>query len=249
MEHQLLAAKKLIQSDISSGLDSIDQLLKSLLPDIVTFKTTKVMSNSLKRLIKLQDSFRYNLMGNLVECLDTFYHQSGIEPETLIQYNRIIQGLLLIHPPSRSIFTSTKNMKSLLQFIEIPSKVDSTIEFHNNHISLVLFEITIGFITSLLHILLKNLDNFRVFETCNGCDIIINKLNLTNVPPKLPNIFNQQDLNFKIIEFLIFYLSDELSIDDIANKKSIKEKSNYFRNYFTDIDSLLESFNDLKTIK
>ncbi|KAK7675957.1 hypothetical protein QCA50_021092 [Cerrena zonata] len=104
----------------------------------------------------------------------------------------------------------------------------------------------------------------RVFEDNDGCAIVIRKLELTTSisdtqptsSPSLPNkIFNQQDLNFKIIEFLVFYLIDETEIfphqNNTHNKlkiRSLKEKAEFFRPEFLGIDDLIEHLNHLKNL-
>lgn len=211
-----------------SAISKLHHLLVSILPLIETYRKFPITSNNrLNKFIKLQDNFRHNLTSQLIKSHDWIYQQvNQIDDETILLYNRLLQGLLLIHPPSRTCFSNNQEMTKLIRFIELENPIVS-------------FEITISFISTLLHVLLKNLDNFRVFETCNGCSIIIKKLNLS--------MANQQMLNFKIIEFLLFYLSDEDALE-FSHKKSISDKSNYFRNDFPDIDNLVLSLNDLKTI-
>ena len=54
------------------------------------------------------------------------------------------------------------------------------------------------------------------------------------------------NLNFKIIEFLMLYLSEE--IDNSGGGKSIQEKSQLLINDFTEIDSLIENLNQLNNL-
>lgn len=240
------------KEDLELGLKALNELLKSMLPMIedkrrlMTINATTNRHNTIDRFIKLQDNFRYNITLNMVKYLEWMYeHVEELDTQLIVLYNRLLQGLLLVHSQSRSIFSNTKEIAQILKFIE----KDNT-DFP--------YEITISFITTLLHVLLKNLDNFRIFEQCKGCSIIIRKLKISDfsVPEKsIDNKSNtsktasQQMLNFKIIEFLIFYLSDEDNLPEYNhNKKTVKEKSDFFREDLPDIDNLIESLNDLNNI-
>lgn len=222
-------------SSIQTALTSLDGLLKSLLPQIETHKRS---GNGLQKFLKLQDNFRFNIVSHMVRPLDYIYtHLDDVPLETVVLYNRLLQGLLLVHPASRACFTNSVEMTKIIQFVGLDNGKTP-------------FEITITFISTLLHILLKNLENFRVFEACNGCSIIIKKLNLSEFALPKDNsskIANQQMLNFKVIEFLLFYMSDEEPLDS-NDKRTVKAKSDYFRQDFPDIDNLIESLNNLKTI-
>ncbi|CAH6719479.1 hypothetical protein CLIB1444_02S09472 [[Candida] jaroonii] len=220
------------------GLDSLEKILTSMLPHIENQRNTVVKSGKIGKFLKLQDNFQFNITQHLVKCNDLIYENiDDISTELIIRYTRSLQGILLIHPSSRTIFNSNIQMTKVLKFIELDN-------------SKYPFEINISFISLLLHILLKDLKNFRTFETCNGCSIIIKKLNLSDFQLKNPSKnskSDQQVLNFKIIEFLIFYLNEEDKFD-FPDKKTVKQKSDFFRKDFPGIDNLIESLNDLKNI-
>ncbi|EGV64691.1 hypothetical protein PSN45_005029 [Yamadazyma tenuis] len=258
LEASILKIKDLLNADpskqnLADAIDLLNSLLQSMMPSIQAQRTPMTMapfsanssSSKLVRFVKLQDNFRFSLVLSIDRYLDWIYDNiSTVDSASIVQLNRLLQGLLLIHSPSRSIFSNTTDMRKILRFVELGSPA-------------VPFEVTISFITTLLHILIKNLDNFRVFESCNGCSILISKLKISDLSVPKKSIennssmksANQQMLNFKIIEFLIFYLNDESESQGFdGKKKSIKEKSNYFRNDFPDIDNLIESLNDLKNI-
>lgn len=219
------------------SLDILEKLLTSLLPHIENQRNTVVKSGKVGKFLKLQDNFQYNITQHMVICNDLIYENiDNISTELVIRYTRLLQGILLIHPSSRTIFNSNVQMTKVLKFIELDNSKYS-------------FEFNISFISLLLHILLKDLKNFRSFENCNGCSIIIKKLNLSDFQLKNPSKdskADQQVLNFKIIEFLIFYLNEEDK--DFPDKKTIKQKSDFFRKDFPGIDNLIESLNDLKNI-
>ncbi|KAG2733327.1 hypothetical protein G9P44_004317 [Scheffersomyces stipitis] len=250
---------------ISEGLEQLDLLLSRLLPEIVKFQNGSVLSasnkgihtgngsgTSLNSFIALQDSFRFNVASSLLNYYSLVSSNNSTtqnldEDEinnATLKCNRLLQGLLLLHPESRSLFHRQKNMDAILGLFE-----------KNNSI-----EIAVSMITTLIHILLKDLVNFRNFEENYGCSILIRRFKLSSFDmSKINNhkdskkIYTQQDLNFKIIEFLIFYLIDEHTVanpgsESKAQIKTVEEKSNLFRKDFPEIDSLIENLNELKDL-
>lgn len=231
-------------SNFKLALDQLNALLHLLLPQIESSRNlydtrNGVETDALKKFVKSQDSFKFNIVLCMNRYLPWIYDNlSTLDLELVIQYNSLLQGLLLLHSNSRSLFSSQQEMNKILQFI----KLDTA------------YEISISFIATLLHILLKNLDNVRLFEECNGCSIIIKKLKIADfsVPEKSietskSTTANQQMLNFKVIEFLIFYFIDESTLDG-SDRKTLEQKSDFFRNDFPEIDTLVSSLNDLKNL-
>ncbi|CAK7890896.1 hypothetical protein CAAN3_01S02652 [[Candida] anglica] len=263
-ETSSISRKIELSSRNKQGIEQLDKLLGSLVPYLQ--KQQKVGStidpeSPLVRFIALQDSFEYNVTSSLLQIYKTLskQEQSSNNPETtqiLLTCNRLLQGLLLIHPPSRKLFSRKENMKLILHFINEQEQSE------NQSTS---FNVIISFISTLVHILLKNLNNFRTFESCDGCPIVIQKLNLQELssPNKKATvggvmssnlIKNQQDLNFKLIEFLLFYLVDENEVNfdystiSSAKKLSVTEKAELFRDVFPGIDALVENLDDLKNL-
>ncbi|KAK6457993.1 cell division protein Cdc14 [Scheffersomyces xylosifermentans] len=244
--------------EIQSALNSLDVLLSQLLPEIVKFHKassapTPTNNNSshppgkLSTFIVLQDNFQYNIASHLINFYKyVLANNTNVDEESLLTCNRLLQGLLLLHPNSRNIFNRTKNMKVILDILEASDEIG--------------FEATISVISTLIHILLKDFRNFRKFEENNGCSILIKSFKLSSFDMSRKSnskdtkkTYNQQDLNFKIIEFLIFYLIDETTIANATNDastplKSIKQKSDLFKSDFPDIDSLIENLNELKEL-
>lgn len=274
MEDNILQIVDLLDSqndtEICKGLNKLDTLLLLLLPEIEGSWSPKLnrtldegksptrltsdgtrsprVSENPKRLgrtngaedlklfLKLQDNFQYNIASHLLN----YYKYVHDIDDNIMTCNRLLQGLLLIHPDSRKLFNRDLNMKLMLGFL------------NNDGLSI---RITISFISTFIHILLKDLRNFRVFEANNGCSLLIRKFNLSSFDPRTSlnsssneGTLTQQNLNFKIIEFLIFYMIEE-DMTPNGTTKSIEEKSALFRDDFPEIDSLVENLNDLKDLQ
>lgn len=217
MDQQITSIIDLLDNRDQLGITKLDQLLFQLLPQI----TNKAPATSLPQFIQLQDSFEYNIALYLIK----YYKDVHSDEETLTS-NRLLQGLLLIHPKSRAIFHRGANMKLILLLLENTNSL----------------KLEISFISTLIHILLKDLKNFRVFEQQNGCSILIRKFNL-NLLEETTKVKTTQNLNYKIIEFLIFYLVDEGDLD--GDRKSISDKSGLFKEDFPEIDDLIDNLNEL----
>ncbi|CUM55310.1 uncharacterized protein AC631_02109 [Debaryomyces fabryi] len=230
--------------DLIQGIENLDKVLSLLLPYITSSRKNPQAprNDKLVSFVNLQDNFQYNITSHLIQFYKVVWEDiAGVDMDIILTCNRLLQGLLLLHPESRKIFNRLNNMKTMLNFVRITNGGDG-----ERHIPV---EVTISFISTLIHILLKDLTNFRVFEESDGCSVVIRKLQLSSFPPhKGSQPSKQQELNFKVIEFLIFYLIDENEIASSAKKRTTQEKSDLFRPDFPEIDSLVESLNDLKNI-
>lgn len=140
-------------------------------------------------------------------------------------------------------------MKVVLDFLRLPNGGDTG--------KSVSVDLTVSFISLLIHILLKNARNIRVFESNKGHCVLMEKLRLSE--PLLPNLVassgvsGQQDLNFKIVEFLVFYLVDEKEADFHDSSagvplRSVKDKAALIRPSFEGIDDLVANLGELKTV-
>ncbi|CAD1808865.1 Cell division control protein 14, SIN component family protein [Candida parapsilosis] len=223
----------------SPGLKQLENLLQKLLPEIEQFQNNGIVAPRLRELINLQDNFAYNI----TVCLVRIYEKDLHKDDTLL-LNRLLQGLLLLHPSSKNIFNRDRNMRLILDLLDDYNKD---------------LEITISVITTLIHVLLKNYENYRSFERNRGCLKLIRhlKLDSTDVIPvdDVPQSSSvkrnggayslQQHLNFKVIEFLMFYMSEEI---DNPNPHDVDMKADLFREVFPAIDSLIESLNELNKL-
>lgn len=74
-----------------------------------------------REFFKLQEGFEWNVALRLVNCLDRLLGKTndGQNDILIIQTLDLIQGILLLHPPSRSLFTREvyMNVRILLYFL------------------------------------------------------------------------------------------------------------------------------------
>lgn len=231
-------------ADLIQGIVKLDEVLSLLLPYITAWRKNPQAPRNVKLVsfINLQDNFQYNITSHLIQFYKEVWKDIAVvDTDIILTCNKLLQGLLLLHPASRKIFNRLNNMKAMLNFVRATNGGDG-----EPHLPV---EVTISFISTLIHILLKDLTNFRIFEGNDGCAIVIRKLQLSSFPPhKDSQPSKQQELNFKVIEFLIFYLIDENEIASSTKKRTTQEKSELFRPDFPEIDSLVENLNDLKNI-
>lgn len=229
-----------LEEEPAQGLVMLDTMLLLFVPHI-KLPISSVTNAQVLQFIALQDDFQYNVALSLVRCyekvgeIDGNYRDgdpdkgedtSNGERETkdsvrpaILTINRLLQGLLLLHPKSRGLFRRGNNMRVILRLLD-----ESTSAI-----------MTISLITTLIHVLLKDLGNFRVFEREGGCASVIRKMKTASD--------DEDRVNYKVIEFLIFYLVDE---GEGKNSRAIIEKLEYFREEFPDIDDLVGSLAELK---
>lgn len=77
-----------------------------------------------REFFKLQDGFEWNVAMRLVHCLDRLLGKSHDDQNDLliIQALDLIQGVMLLHPPSRTLFSRELYM-NVSQFTTISSQV------------------------------------------------------------------------------------------------------------------------------
>lgn len=230
--------------EINQGLDSIEKLLKALAPSIRKFHQTAIIDTKLSPFIALQSNFQYNITTGLISVYQFISkHSPEVSEDVLIRTNYLLSGILLIHPESRSVFSRGKNMALMLSFLD-------------SETSLCLENLSVSFVSLLIHILIKNVKNMRVFEENNGCQILIHRLNMSPVGNSGNSNTGGEGkiLHFKVIEFLIFYLADESELLNLlqnvgVRSMSVKEKADLFRPKFLGIDDLITSLNDLTSLR
>lgn len=234
--------------NIENGIISLEDFLADLVPEIAYARNNidAPQSSNLTKFIEIQSNFQFNLTSYLLGYYKIVNRDiSKMNVTIFATCNRLLQGLLLLHRDSRNLFNRDYNMLLILGILALPNEAtDSSLE-----IPIVPIEITVSLISTLIHILLKNLKNFRTFENNNGCSILIQKLQLPSFMQGLsvPSS-KQQELNFKIVEFLIFYMFDETDLPTTLPKYTINAKCNLFRPYFPGIDALVENMDDLKRL-
>lgn len=227
--------------EIENGVNEVDQLLRSLASSIQKLHTSGSMDSRLASFVSLQDNFQYNLSSALLSAYrDILQASDSPRIETILKINTCLMGLLLVHPESRNIFGKKANMLVILGFL------DPDNEWY-------LLEICASFVSLLIHILLFNLRNMRVFEACGGCLTIIHLLQYSPAESKEldTQAALQQNLHFKVVEFLIFYMTDEKEFGDSGGvpMRSVAEKASFIKPDFPAIEDLIDTLNDLSTTK
>lgn len=215
------------------GLNSLDTLLHNLLPSIRKYHLGGSPDAKLSGFLAAQDSFQYNLASALFSAYSVFGEQSEkVLADTVIFANRLLLGILLIHPESRKNFGHRRSMAAIMAFLDPAHPIYS-------------IEVCVSFISLLVHILLQNIKNMRVFEQCGGCQSMVRHLDSNEERGDGSAL---QNLSFKVIEFLIFYLTDETELGGEGEIKTVAEKASLIRPDFPGIEELIANLNDLSRV-
>ncbi|OJJ49931.1 hypothetical protein ASPZODRAFT_128509 [Penicilliopsis zonata CBS 506.65] len=142
-----------------------------------------------REFFKLQEGFQWNVAMRLITCLDNLLGRgsNGANDLLIISTLDLIQGVLLLHPPSRSLFSREVYMNLLLDLLDpinCPAVQSTTL--------LVL-------VTALL----DNPANTRTFEALDG---------LLTVTSLFKQRATSREVKLKLVEFLYFYLMPEIPI-------------------------------------
>ncbi|KAI9705129.1 MAG: hypothetical protein M1836_006912 [Candelina mexicana] len=139
-----------------------------------------------REFFKLQEGFECNVAIRLIACLERLLGKgsNGQNDLLILSTLELIQGILLLHPPSRSLFGREVYMNLLLDLLD-PSNCPA---------------IQSSTLLTLVCALLSNPQNTRVFETLDGLLTVtsLQKLRSTS-----------REVKFKLMEFLYFYLMPE----------------------------------------
>ncbi|RMZ77977.1 hypothetical protein DV738_g4130, partial [Chaetothyriales sp. CBS 135597] len=135
---------------------------------------------------KLQQSFQWNVAMRLISCLERLLGKgsNGTNDLLIVQTLDLIQGVLLLHPPSRELFAREIHMTLFLDLLDpllCPAIQSSTL---------------LALVTSLLDSPL----NARTFEACDG---------LLVVTSLFKSRTTSREVRLKLVEFLYFYLMPE----------------------------------------
>lgn len=241
-------------SKSQNGIALLESLLHSLLVQIPITPASPATCGQFAEFIELQNDFEYNFVLRLLQYYRLTFDRVNkkVDFTTVTMCNRLLQGLLLLHPRSRCIFALPANMSLFLSFL------DTEHQIYQGCSPIEILNIQTSFVVTLVHILLKTLKNYRIFEECGGCPAIIKLFKLPSTQKDLDDssdsssrasFEDQQNLNFKIIEFLIIYLADEsvLGVKGVP-LKSVSQKCCLFKPHFSGIDSLVENLNTLKIV-
>ncbi|TGJ79202.1 hypothetical protein E0Z10_g9561 [Xylaria hypoxylon] len=148
---------------------------------------------------KLQEGFEWNVAVRLVNTLDRLLAKGGDGSNDLLILKALdlIQGAMLLHPPSKALFSREMYMNLLLDLIEpdfCPAIQSATL-------------------LTLVTALIDTPQNTRTFESLDG---------LLAVTSLFRSRGTSRDVKLKLIEFLYFYLMPETpSIPSAAPRDSL----------------------------
>ncbi|KAJ4402252.1 hypothetical protein N0V85_005343 [Neurospora sp. IMI 360204] len=139
-----------------------------------------------REFFKLQEGFEWNVAQRLLTTLDFLVARGGEGQYDLLILNALdlIQGVLLLHPPSKVLFSRAAHMNLLLDLIE-PVNTPA---------------IQCATIITLVVALLDSPANVRVFERLDG---------LLTVASLFKSRETGREVKFRLTEFLYFYLTPE----------------------------------------
>ncbi|KAK7737920.1 hypothetical protein SLS53_006298 [Cytospora paraplurivora] len=139
-----------------------------------------------REFFKLQDGFQWNIATRLIQTLDRLLAKSDDGSMDVLMLSALdsLQGVLLLHPPSRLLFSREQSMNLLLDLLEpvnCPAIQSATL-------------------LVLVVALVETPRNTRSFENLDG---------LLTVSSIFKSRSTARDVKFKTMEFLYFYLMPE----------------------------------------
>lgn len=168
-----------------------------------------------REFFKLQDGFQWNIATRLIQTLDKLYAKSDDGSLDLLMLSALdsLQGVLLLHPPSRTLFSRTQSMNvRRTYFPPTPPCISAslqrplTLASAAAQLLLDLLEpincpaIQSATLLVLVVALLETPANTRTFEQLDG---------LLTVSSIFKSRSTARDVKFKTMEFLYFYLMPE----------------------------------------
>ncbi|KAI4203702.1 MAG: hypothetical protein LQ350_001703 [Teloschistes chrysophthalmus] len=139
-----------------------------------------------REFFKLQEGFEWNVAIRLISCLERLLGKgsNGQNDLLLVSTLDLLRGILLIHPPSRSLFARDIYMNLLLDLLD-PSSCPA---------------VQASAILTLVTALLEQPNITRCFENLDG---------LLTVTSLFKNRGTSREVKLKLVEFLYFYLMPE----------------------------------------
>ncbi|KAK3182469.1 hypothetical protein K4F52_006295 [Lecanicillium sp. MT-2017a] len=139
-----------------------------------------------REFFKLQEGFEWNVGMRLIGTLDRLMAKGSDGQNDLLILSALdlIQGALLLHPPSKSLFSREQNMNLLLDLLEpvnCPAIQSATL-------------------LTLVVALIDTPKNTRTFEGLDG---------LLTVTSLFKSRSTSREVKLKLVEFLYFYLMPE----------------------------------------
>ncbi|KAK4456436.1 putative cell division control protein 14 [Cladorrhinum samala] len=184
-------------SKIKKGLKQVEGLLAQIcLSGPSNLRSSqgpqrKVLSDlspdpAFREFFKLQEGFEWNVAQRLLTTLDWLVVRGGEGHYDSLIVNALdlIQGVLLLHPPSKTLFARSVHMNLLLDLLE---PINSP-------------AIQSATIITLVVALLDVPQNMRVFEQLDG---------LLTITSLFKSRETGREVKFRLTEFLYFYLTPE----------------------------------------
>ncbi|KAL8919974.1 MAG: hypothetical protein Q9208_006542 [Pyrenodesmia sp. 3 TL-2023] len=139
-----------------------------------------------REFFKLQEGFEWNVAIRLISCLERLLGKgsNGQNDLLLVSTLDLLRGVLLIHPPSRSLFAREIYMNLLLDLLD-PSSCPA---------------VQSSAVLTLVTALLEQPSITRCFENLDG---------LLTVTSLFKNRGTSREVKLKLMEFLYFYLMPE----------------------------------------
>ncbi|KAL8709566.1 MAG: hypothetical protein Q9220_005658 [cf. Caloplaca sp. 1 TL-2023] len=139
-----------------------------------------------REFFKLQEGFEWNVAIRLISCLERLLGKgsNGQNDLLLVSTLDLLRGILLIHPPSRSLFAREIYMNLLLDLLD-PSSCPA---------------VQSSAVLTLVTTLLEQPSIARCFENLDG---------LLTVTSLFKNRGTSREVKLKLVEFLYFYLMPE----------------------------------------
>ncbi|KAK7203252.1 cell division protein Cdc14 [Myxozyma melibiosi] len=139
-----------------------------------------------REFLRLQDGFEWNVCLRLLSCLEKLLGQENNELSSILIVSalEILQGVLLIHRPSRRVFVREVHMTILIDLLDsqLPASVQGAT------------------VSALVCALVEEWQNIRTFESLEG---------LATICTLFKRKSTDKEVKLKILEFLFFYLIPE----------------------------------------
>ncbi|KAK1964739.1 cell division control protein 14 [Colletotrichum eremochloae] len=150
-----------------------------------------------REFFKLQEGFEWNVALRLINTLDRLMGKGtdGQNDLLILSSLDLIQGVLLLHPPSKALFSREQNMNLLLDLLEpvnCPAIQSATL-------------------LTLVTALIDTPTNTRTFEALDG---------LLTVTSLFKSRSTAREVKLKLVEFLYFYLMPEVPSIPAAHQRS-----------------------------
>lgn len=163
---------------------------------------------------QLQDRAEYNLATQLLVLIGRVgngeFPVKVESDELVVRVLQILQGVLLIHPRSRTCFRGKHNIRLLIDLLDPRSQMQPS------------FLMIIECVLMLVSLFIRNAENLRNFEELRGveliCKLIKGEYSDTSsgtaiaAPAPTPTL-TWQSVRIKSLEFLFFYLIPEFHED------------------------------------